>query len=63
MAAKLGKESDAPEEIEADGAAEDGSDSGLDGIPELMRRVVAAGLSGFFLTEEASTRKIHARGP
>jgi hypothetical protein len=58
LAAKAGKETDAPERIEADGAAEDGSEGGLNSIPELMRRVVAAGLSGFFLTEEAIRKAV-----
>ena len=55
VAREPGKESAASEpagdaDLEGD---EEGSGGTLNTIPELMRRVVAAGLSGFFLTEEA----------
>ena len=54
MAVKPGKEnrSDQPEEVT--GEAPDSASGGtLNTIPELMRRVVALGLSGLFVTEEA----------
>jgi hypothetical protein len=55
VAREPGKESGASDLPEEDGhsAGEDESGGTLNTIPELMRRVVAAGLSGFFLTEEA----------
>jgi hypothetical protein len=45
----------------ADGADEIGDDESggsLNTLPEMMRRLVAAGLSGFFLTEEAFRRAL-----
>jgi hypothetical protein len=50
-----GKESVAsdPPGKAVDGAVGDESGGSLNTIPELMRRIVAVGLSGFFFTEEA----------
>ena len=49
MAERRGKRS-----ASLDAGAEPGTGSGsLYGIPELMRRAIAMGLSGFFFTEEA----------
>jgi hypothetical protein len=54
MASEQGKETGAPVH-EGTGAAESavGDEAGLTGIPELFRRVLTLGLSGFFLTETA----------
>jgi len=43
---------------EADGAREEASSGTLNAIPEMMRRAVAMGLSGFFLTEEAIRKAV-----
>jgi len=53
-----GKETAGPAELDQDEAAEDDASGGPNGIPELMRRIVAAGLSGFFLTEEAVRKAV-----
>ncbi len=55
MARELGKENIASETPGKTGTSADGDESGgtLNTLPELIRRIVAAGLSGFFLTEEA----------
>jgi len=39
-------------------AGEEASGSALNAIPEMMRRAVAMGLSGFFLTEEAIRKAV-----
>jgi len=55
VARDSGKESVASELLEAadDEISDDEAGESLNAIPEMMRRLVAAGLSGFFLTEEA----------
>jgi len=60
MAREPGKESagaDPPGET-GTRAGEAGTGGTLNTIPELMRRVVATGLSGFFLTEEAIRKAV-----
>jgi hypothetical protein len=41
-----------------DEAREEASTGTLNAIPEIMRRAVAMGLSGFFLTEEAIRKAV-----
>ena len=55
MGREPGKESVATDPPGRAGDSPDGDESGgtLNTIPELMRRVMAVGLSGFFFTEEA----------
>jgi hypothetical protein len=55
-----GKESVAanPPEKAVDSAGGDESGGTLNTIPELMRRIVAVGLSGFFFTEEAIRKAV-----
>ncbi len=50
MARRQGKES-APEPLDDVGEPE--AESGAAGLPDLMRKAIAAGFSGFFFTEEA----------
>lgn len=63
MGTESGKESTtasrAAESGEASSEASDEASSGtLNAIPEMMRRAVAMGLSGFFLTEEAIRKAV-----
>lgn len=58
MARESGKKTLAPEppeplEAAVDEISDDEAGGSLNAIPEMVRRLVAAGLSGFFLTEEA----------
>jgi hypothetical protein len=60
VAREPGKESvaaDPPGDAGAE-AADEESGGTLNTIPELMRRIVTAGLSGFFLTEEAIRKAV-----
>jgi hypothetical protein len=47
-----------PPEVEDEEGSDDEAGGSLNTIPEMVRRVVATGLSGFFLTEEAFRRAL-----
>ena len=53
MASEQGEESGAPGSESAEATEKAAEEAGLTGIPELFRRVLTLGLSGFFLTETA----------
>jgi hypothetical protein len=58
MAQSRGKQRVEPEEIASDSAEPEDAREGRGAIPELMRRAIALGLTGFFTTEEAVRRAI-----
>ena len=51
MAERQGKES-TPDQVDPDSPADEGAGP-INAIPELVRKAIAAGFSGFFFTEEA----------